>query len=208
MSTTPAEHQPAALEREIDECANHLLVPRGFKQECVGNHLLAGLNSGENLLPVAVEHFAGMHFGALELVAAGGKINPIAIVQVKNGIGGNHRACLLVQAHEGSRGKHAQLEEAGIGTSMRTLAVRKRWIEHRTDVADVAGSGRSGYALTLNARFLAELQLGNVVLIDIAENPDAGEVGDGEGRGRAREVDARGGALVTFWPMMTPEMGA
>ena len=31
-----AEDQPAVLEREIDECANHLLVPRGFKQQCVG----------------------------------------------------------------------------------------------------------------------------------------------------------------------------
>ena len=31
-----AEHQPAVLEREIDECANHLLVPRCFKQQCVG----------------------------------------------------------------------------------------------------------------------------------------------------------------------------
>ena len=27
----PAEHQPPALKREVNECPNHLLVPRGFK---------------------------------------------------------------------------------------------------------------------------------------------------------------------------------
>ena len=30
-----AQNQPAIFQREIDECANHLLVPRGFKQQSI-----------------------------------------------------------------------------------------------------------------------------------------------------------------------------
>ena len=100
-TTTAAEHQPAVLEREIDECANHLLVPRGFKQQRVGDHLLAGLNAGENLLPVAVEHLAGVNFGALELVAARRHEDPVAVMQVKHGVGRNRGVRFLGAAGEG-----------------------------------------------------------------------------------------------------------
>ena len=40
-----AEHEPPALEREINECANHLLIPRCFKQQCIGHNLLTGLKA-------------------------------------------------------------------------------------------------------------------------------------------------------------------
>ena len=48
-----AKNQPAILQREIDERAKHLLVPRGFKQQGIANHLLARINSRQNRLPVA-----------------------------------------------------------------------------------------------------------------------------------------------------------
>ena len=38
--------------------------------------------------------------------------------------------------------------------------------------------------------FLAQLQFGNVVLVDIAEDPDAAKIGDGEGGRRSGEADA------------------
>jgi hypothetical protein len=69
-------------------------------------------------------------------------------------------------------------------------------------------SGAIGIGGELDLRFLAELQLGNVVLVDIADDPDRGQVGDGEGRGRAGEATPAAAALVTFCATMTPEMGA
>ncbi len=72
-----------------------LLVPRGFKQQCVGDDLLAGLNAGENLLAVAVEHLAGVNLGALELIAARRQKDPVAVMQVQHGIGRNHGVRLL-----------------------------------------------------------------------------------------------------------------
>ena len=51
--------------------------------------------------------------------------------------------------------------------------------------------GAVGIGVELESRFLAELDFGNVVLVDIAENPDGGEIGDGEGRGGSGESYAR-----------------
>ena len=78
---------------------------------------------------------------------------------------------------------------------MRTLAVRMRGIEHGTDVADAAGQRAVGIGVQPDAGFLAELQFGDVVFIDVADDPDGGEIGDGEGRGRAGKADARGGGV-------------
>ena len=78
---------------------------------------------------------------------------------------------------------------------MRTLAVRRDGIENGADIADAAGERAIGICVELDLRFLAELQLGNVVLVNIADDPDGGEIGDGEGRGRAGKADARGGGV-------------
>ena len=86
-----AENQPAVCQCEINKCAKHLLVPRSFKQQRVVDHLLAGLKAGKNFLSVAFDHFAGANFNTLELVVAGGHIHPVAVMQVKNGVGRNDR---------------------------------------------------------------------------------------------------------------------
>ena len=91
---------------------------------------------------------------------------------------------------------------------MRTLAVRMDGIKNGADVADAAGDGAIGICVQLDPRFLAELNAGNIVFIDVADDPHGGEIGDGEGCGRAGEIYARGGGLVTFCATMTPEMGA
>jgi hypothetical protein len=71
---------------------------------------------------------------------------------------------------------------------MRTLAVR-------SDVADLAGQRPIGIRVHHNARFLAELQLGNVILVDVADNPHAAQVGDGKRSCRSRQVDAGRGRI-------------
>src|ERR1017187_2028767 len=82
--------KPAIGKREVDECANHLLVPRSFKQQSVRYDLLARRDARKNLLPVAGEHLTGTDLNAPELIAASRYIHPVAIVQVKNGIRWDH----------------------------------------------------------------------------------------------------------------------
>ena len=80
-----------------------------------------------------------MHFDALELIAACGHEDPVAVVQMQDGIGRDDGVCFLVLAVERCSDEHAQLEDARDSRlSMRTLAVRIVGIEHRADVADAA----------------------------------------------------------------------
>ena len=122
-------------------------------------------------LPVSI--CAGTNLDALELLPARGHEDPVAVMQVKHGIGRNHGMCLLGAAGKGRRGKHAQLEEAGIGNLDAHLGGADGGIEHRADVADAAGERTIGIGVDVDLRFLAQLQLGNVVLVDIADDPNA-----------------------------------
>ena len=65
-----------------------LRLQRGFQLKYVGDHLLAGRDAGENLLPVPRQHLAGIHFNALELISSGRDEDPVAVVQVKDGRAG------------------------------------------------------------------------------------------------------------------------
>ena len=48
-----AEHEPAILQREINQCAKHLMVPRGFKQQCVDHDLPTRFKTQKDLLLVS-----------------------------------------------------------------------------------------------------------------------------------------------------------
>ncbi len=109
-----AQNQPAVFEREIDKRAKHLLVPRGFKQQCIVDDLLTGLNARQDFLPVATEHLPGVDLGPPELVVARRHKDPIAIVQVQHRIRRNRRMRLRFTAGESRRGEHSQLQEAWI----------------------------------------------------------------------------------------------
>ena len=133
-----------------------------------------------------------MNLGALELIPADRKKNPVAIMQMKNGLGGNHSMDLFGAAGKRSSGEHAQLQEAGIGDLNADLGGAQRGIENGANVADVARERAVRKRIEIDLGFLAELKPGNVVLVNVADNPDRGEIGDGEGGGRAGESDAGG----------------
>ena len=76
------------------------------------------------------------------------------------------------------------LEDAWICNFDAYLCGADRRIQHRTDIADVAGQRPVGIGIELDLCRLPERQLGNVILIDIADDPYAGEIGDGEGSRR------------------------
>jgi len=88
---------------------------RGIQQECIGNDLLAGLEAGENFLPISIEHFSAWTSVRLNWLPPAGQINPIAIVEVENRIGRDNGVGFLGAASKGSGAEHAKLEEAGVG---------------------------------------------------------------------------------------------
>jgi hypothetical protein len=53
------------------------------------------------------------------------------------------------------------------------------------DVADGSGEGLAGEGVEGDIGVLAEVDVGEVILVDVADDPDVGEVGDGEGAGGA-----------------------
>ncbi len=65
-------------------------------------------------------------------------------------------------------------------------------IERRADVRDGAGEDLAGKGVEADVRMLAEMDGSEVVLIDVADDPDVREVGDGERALRAGVGDAGG----------------
>ena len=103
------------------------------------------------------------------------------------------RGC--VAAGEGGGHKHAETEDAGIGDLNANLGGAEIGIEDRADIADGPGERAVGIGIELDAGVLAEMDARQVVLVDVAEDPDAGEVGNGERRCRAGEGDAGGSSV-------------
>src|SRR5579863_1274528 len=167
-----------------------LLIALGFEQKSVGDDLLAGFDTGEDDLAIASEHGAGVDFGTPELTAACGKKDPVAIMQVENRVSGYRGMRFGFAACKCSGGKHAELEKSGIANLDADLGGAQLGIEHGSDVADVTLHGTIGIGIQLDEGFLAELQLGNVVLVDVAKDPDFSQVGDGECGGGPRKADS------------------
>jgi len=127
-----------------------------------------GFKAGENLLPVAIEHLASMNLRALELAGSRRTKTPISVMQVKNRLGGDCSVCLFYLAGEISRGKHPQLQKTRVGTSMRTLAVPMR--SRMGPISLTRPRAGDQVSIDRNLRFLAELELWNIVFVDIAHD--------------------------------------
>ena len=69
------------------------------------------------------------------------------------------------------------------------------WVKNGVNLADGAVEDAVGIGVQVNVRGLPKMNHGQIVLIDIADDPDVGEVGDGKGRGRSREGDAGGSGV-------------
>ncbi len=91
-------------------------------------------------------------------------------------------------------GEHADAHDgAGIVDLDANLGGADGGVEDGADVGDGAGEGAVGVGGEMDVGFLAEVYLGEIVLVDVADDPDVREVGDGEGGGGARVGDAGGG---------------
>src|ERR1035438_4525953 len=65
-------------------------------------------------------------------------------------------------------------------------------VENGSDVADPSGEKFVGIGAHANIRVLSQMNVGEIVFKDIAQDPDAGQVGDGERVRGALPLDAGG----------------
>ena len=101
--------------------------------------------------------------------------------------------CSGLTSVDGAGGEHADAEEVlRVFDLDAYLGGARGWVELGADVADGSGEGFAGEGVELDVGVLAEMDAGEIVLVDVADDPDVGEVGDGEGAGGAGVGDAGG----------------
>ena len=127
---------------------------------------------------VAGKHATASHLHAPELLAAGGDVDPIAIVQMQDGGCGNRGMHVLFLAVERRSDKHPHTHQPGIGNLDAHLGGAQRGIQNRTDVANAAEEDSVGVGIQPNFRGLAYVHAGQIVLKNIAKNPDVAQVGN------------------------------
>ena len=98
---------------------------------------------------------------------------------------------LFVVAVEGGGGEHAHPHHAGIGDLEPDLRRADRGIENRADVADSPGKNAVRISIQLDVRVLAQAHVFQIVLIDIADDPDVRQIGNRKRVGGREALHAR-----------------
>src|ERR1035441_1398044 len=161
---------------------NFLLTDRYyvFKDCGIGYHLLGRLNARLDLLEVARQGIAADYLDTPELFVRRRHVDPVAVVQMEDGRCRHHRVHFLRQAAEGGGDEHAQAHHARIGDLDSNFGGADVRIEYGTDVADRSPEHAVGVGVQADLGGVAEMHIGQIVLINVADDPDAGEVGDSE----------------------------
>ena len=191
------DDQEAVVEREIDETANHdcrycstvFCSTSAFATTCC-----PGWMPGDDLLHVAGQHLAARHFHAPEAARPPPARRPSRDrADAESRWPAPRRAALLVLAVEGRGDEHPEPHHPGILHFQPHLG--------GAQIAD-RESGRycrsralktlSGIGVQMDVRVLAHVHVRQIVFVHVADDPDLGEVGDGEQVRRIVErLDAR-----------------
>ena len=137
-----------------------------------------------DLLHVVRQHIAARDFHAAEGVASRRHVDPIAVVQVQYGAGRHHRALLPVRPWKVAVTNMPSRIIPGLAISSRTLAVRV--LGSRIGPMLLMRPLKSLVRIGVQAHVgeLAHMHAGQVVLVNVAQNPHAGKIRDGEQVGR------------------------
>ena len=168
------------VEIEIRQNIHHLLLHRVLEIEGVGDDLIAGLESGDDFLLLVGQHDSGDDRGAAEVAVAERHIDPLAVVQVKNGGGGNGGVSLGMASVECGRGEHADANHSGIFHFDPDLGGVDVGIEDGEDIVDASFERLVGKRVQANLGLVADADGVEIIFVNVADDPDIGKIGDGE----------------------------
>ena len=102
-------------------------------------------------------------------------------MQPQQGGGGSHDVRLGALGTERGRGEHARFQQARAVVEFEAhLSGARVGVEDIGDVADASAERLVGIGVEFHFGKVAGVNLTEIVLIDVAEHPNAREVGDGE----------------------------
>src|SRR5271156_2824275 len=121
-----------------------------------------------------------MNFHSLEAAASGCDINPVTVAKMKDGSGRDDDVRLFLFALKGRGYKHSDFEESRVCKLNTHLGSSYGWIEDRLYVRASPNQGSSWKSIRIDGCSLAERDLRQVILINVAENPKGRHIRDCE----------------------------
>src|ERR1039458_3826879 len=118
-------------------------------------------------------------------------VNPLAIMQVQNGSGGNWGPCFRLLPVERGSNEHAHAHRSWIRHFEPNLRSTEAGIENRQDVIDPPFADMVGIGVQPDIRVLTDVHRVEIVLVNVTDDPDIRQIRDGEGIGRAQSLHAR-----------------
>ncbi len=118
------------------------------------------------------------------------RVDPVAVMQMQDRRRWHGGMCLCGLAVESRRYEHPEAQETRILDFQTYLGGSKSGVQDLTDIDDPAFQHQIRIRVQTDIRGLAQMDLRQIVLIDIADDPDVRHVGDREG-GSAASRPAR-----------------
>src|SRR5208283_5116299 len=142
------------------------------------DHLLTGLEPRLDLLQIHVvrREVSTDDFQAAKLLVFRRNEDKIAIMHVQDGRCRDNGVHLGGWTAEGGLNEHAQAEDSGILNFNSNLGRANIWIEDGANVADRSLEYVIGIRIWADFRGIAEPDMGQVVLIHVADNPNGRKV--------------------------------
>src|ERR1039458_8591348 len=119
-------------------------------------------------------------------------------MQMQNGGGGNRAARFRLLAIESGGHEHAHAHQIGVGHFQPNFRSADRGIENGKYVVDAAFQNLVGISVQMDIGILADVYGVEIVFVNIADDPDIRQIGDGEriGAGQALHTGCVGDLLV------------
>src|SRR5579863_6241021 len=110
---------------------------------------------------------------------------------MQNGGGGDGSPGFRTLAVEGRGYKHADAHGPRVGDLDADFRGTNAGIENGQDVVDAAFENFAGVGIQVDVRDIADVDGVEIVFINIADDPDIGEIGDGKRVGAGEPLNAR-----------------
>ena len=118
-------------------------------------------------------------------------VNPLAIVQMQNGSGGNGAPHFRLLPVKSGGDEHAHAHHSGVGDFEPNFCGAEIGIENRQNIIDASFEDLIGIGIQADVRILADVYGIEIIFVNVTDDPDIRKIGDGEGIGRTQALHAR-----------------